>query len=147
MQTYNKILITSTSAEVTLLDDGSDTELHGKCYIEENAFMVELKDDSTIVIPAGHYEEIFIMTSTGDCNVCLTQSVVDRITVKSVTGDIEIEVNTDNITMESGTGSCVKKGHAHTSVNSFGCSNKTMIVKEEATVSSSDFEEQSKGED
>ena len=108
MQAYKRIKITSISADVTLLDDGSTTELCGACHINNNTLEVEVNDDSTIVIPVGHYEDIEIYASAGDCCVRLIDSVVDHISVESLTGDIEVEADTDNVSMSSTSGNCIK---------------------------------------
>ena len=147
MQAYNKIKITSTSADITLLDDGSDTELYGECHIENGTLQVELNDDSTIVIPASHYEIIEISSSTGDCCVRLTRSTVDHIIAESITGDVEIDANTDNVSMASSTGSCVKRGRKCTSSASFRHNQITKISKDNVSVSSSDFTDSLEGKD
>ena len=129
------------------MDDGSDTELYGKCHIENNTLEVELNDDSTIVIPAAHYESIGISTSTGDCCVRLKHSVVDRIAADSITGDVEVDANTDNVSMASSTGTCVKRGSTRIASNSFRHGQITRISKDEVSVSSSDFIDSLKGDE
>ena len=138
MQTFNKIKVSSKSADITILDDGSDTELYGSCRVNNGVLEAEIVDDSIIVIPAAHYEDIEVNASAGDCCVRLTRSTVDHISVESITGDIEVEADTDNVSMASCAGSCVKKGRLHTDCHSSIKTKKSKVSRDDVSVSSSD---------
>lgn len=147
MKEYNKIKISSNSADITLLDDGSDTELHGKYRINNNTLEIELIDDSTIVVPAARYEDIVITTSAGDCCVCLTRSIVNHISAESISGDISIIADTDNVSMKSEAGCCSKKRCACMESNPLKQTKKTKFSQDELSVSSSDFSFSLEGDD
>ena len=133
MQTFNKIRVICNDADVDIVDDGSDTKLSGKCNIENDCLVVELRDDTVLSVAPGQYEDITIYSINGNCTIKLLNSTVNQIYYDSNCGDLTVEADCNNVTFKSDCGDYVKKG-SKTKTNGVGLRPKKSLVAKDSVL-------------
>lgn len=127
MQVFNKIKVICNNSDIDIVDDDSDTELSGKCSVDNGCLVVDLRDDTVLSVPPGQYDEIVVYSINGDCTIKLLNSTVNQIYFDSNCGDLTVEADCNNVTFKSDCGDYIKKKiHKNQTVGQ----KRSLVVKE-----------------
>ena len=106
MKTFGKIYIRTINGNIDI-QDGSFLQVSSGGYrIENNCLIITANnDDISLTVPVGAYEIVNIQTINGDGFINLNDSSIGRVEFTSISGDLVINGNVDDLDFQSINGS------------------------------------------
>lgn len=101
MKSFNKIFIQCKAYDLVIIDGDKLKVTYASYCVKNNCLYVLPYDDTNITVPYGRYEDISILTTSGDCSIDLVKSSINQLTFDSDTGDLVIDAPVDELAFNS----------------------------------------------